>query len=154
MLASVCAEQGFRGDHAGTCLHECEFQQIALDAEKIEQYANGFESYALNPKFRSFDAQGKLDSEGQCVFLSADTKNEVYTLFENIELSLPSQKVTIFAESLNFDKKSEQLTSGGESVVSIRRGDDKITGKAFSASGISDSFQFMGGVSGSIKAGR
>lgn len=125
-------------------------QSLFISADKIEQYKTGDYSYAKTANFRTFDKKGVLETEGRCELLSADSKNENYYLFGNIELSLVKDKTTLNAECLNFDKKSEQITSGSENKVSVSKDDLEVSGVGFSASGISRSFSFMSDVSGTI----
>ena len=124
---------------------------VSIEAGKMEQYKGGGESFAADVSFRTFDKNGKAESEGTCALISADTKNENYYLFGNINLNLMTDKTRILAEYLNFDKRSEQITSGSESVVSIIRENAEISGTAFSASGVSRSFNFMKNVSGTLE---
>lgn len=124
---------------------------VSLEAEKMEQYKGGAESFAAGVAFRTFGEDGAPETEGECDLISADTKNENYYLFGNIDLRLPADKTRIFAEYLNFDKRSEQITGGSESAVSIVREDAEIVGVGFSASGVSRSFSFLRSVSGTLE---
>ena len=82
--------------------------------------------------------------------ISANSKNEIYTLFGNINLTLPKQDMTIKADSLNFNKKTEQITSSITSEVRLTKKDIEMSGYGFSASGVSRSFSFADTVSGTI----
>ena len=124
---------------------------VSLEAGKLEQYKSGNESFASDVSFRTFDKTGAKEAEGTCGLISADTKNENYYLFGNIDLHLIKDKTEILAEYLNFDKHSEQIISGSESQVSIIKDNAKISGVGFSASGLSRSFSFMKNVSGTLE---
>ena len=56
----------------------------------------------------------------------------------------------IEADSLNFNKKTEQITSGKSSEVRLKKNDIMMQGYGFSASGVSKSFSFVDTVSGTI----
>ncbi len=122
---------------------EQEKTTMRLTAQKIEQYKNDGVSVAKNAEFSTFDKDGNDETAGSCQRISADTKNERYILLGDIKMNLISQEMKINAESLNFDKKNEQITSGTEQVVTIIRDDAEITGTGFAASGVSKTFSFF-----------
>ena len=59
----------------------------------------------------------------------------------------------IEADTLNFNKKTEQITSGKSSEVHLTKKDVTMQGYGFSASGVSKSFSFVDTVSGIINTG-
>lgn len=123
---------------------------LEISAERIEQYKSDGSSYAKKASFKNYNEDGTLDSEGKCDFLSADTKNDLYTLFENIYVQLHSQDLKIRAQALKFDGKTEQITCGMDDTVSIEKKDTVITGRSFSASGVSKTFSFGETVTGTV----
>ncbi len=125
--------------------------KIKLQAEKIEQYKSDSSTYAQNAEFDSYDDDGNLEATGSCGLLEAKTGDEKYKLFKNINLNMISQKMKIKAESLSFDKKSEQITSDSDSQVQLSKDGMNVTGTGFSGSGVSKSFSFEYGVNGTIE---
>lgn len=121
-----------------------------ITAEKIEQYKSDGTSYASGATFSTFDSDGQIDTEGSCRILAVDSRNEKYTLLNDIHLSLHSEDTEITAQALRYDGESEQIVSSAKDQVTIRRKDTTFTGKGFSASGVSHSFAFESEVSGTI----
>ena len=125
-------------------------KNVSLKAEQLEQYKSDNAVFAKNAEFETFDSDGKPDSSGSCQLISANTKKEIYTLYGEIELSLPKQDMKISADTLNFNKKTEQITSGKSSEVRLNKKDIEMSGYGFSASGVSKTFSFIDTVSGTI----
>ncbi|MBQ6781417.1 MAG: LPS export ABC transporter periplasmic protein LptC [Treponema sp.] len=123
---------------------------MEVNAKRIEQYKSDGSSYVQGASFKTYDTDGKIDTEGFCELLAADTKNEKYTMFSNIYVYMHSQDLKIRAETLRFDGKSEQLTSRQDESVIIEKKDTVITGRGFSASGVSKSFYFEDSVGGTV----
>lgn len=121
-----------------------------ITADKIEQYKSDGTSYASGTSFSTFNSDGEVETEGSCQILAADSKNEKYTLLNDIHLVLHSEDTEISAQALRYDGESEQIVSSAKDEVTIRRKDTTFTGKGFSASGVSHSFAFESDVSGSI----
>lgn len=130
--------------------YEDNVKTINLNAERLEQYKSGKSMYAKNVLFNIFDTDGNLETSGKCGLMGADTKTEKYLLFENIEINQKKDDISISAQALKWDGKTEQLTSGLNDVVSIKKEGTQIHGSGFSASGVSRNFVFTGYVSGSI----
>lgn len=126
-------------------------KKVSLKAEQMEQYKIDGAVFAKNASFETFDSEGKPETEGQCDLVSANTQRKIYTLYGNISLTLPKQEMTICADSLNFNKKTEQITSGKTGEVRLTKKDISMSGYGFSASGVSKSFSFIDTVSGVIK---
>lgn len=125
--------------------------KVTLNAERLEQYKLNNAMYAQNIFFESYDKNGKLDTKGSCSLLDINNRDEIYYLFNQILIENLSQNVEIHAQNLKWDSNSEQLTSGQSDSVVIKRNDLQITGKGFSASGVSKSFVFTEGVEGIIQ---
>ena len=130
--------------------YEDNVKTINLNAERLEQYKSGKSMYAKNVLFNIFDTDGNMETSGKCGLMGADTKTEKYLLFENIEINQKKDDISISAQALKWDGKTEQLTSGLNDVVSITKEGTQIRGSGFSASGVSRNFVFTGYVSGSI----
>ena len=140
----------FRFTDASFSRYEDNKPTMEVQAKKIEQYKNDGAAYILDARFKTFDDKGTLDTEGFCELLSADSKNEQYTMFNNIYVQLYSQDLKIRAETLRFDGNTEQLTSRRDEDVIIEKKDTVITGRGFSASAVSKSFYFEDAVDGTV----
>ena len=128
-------------------------KKVELKASELEQYKGSSESYVKNVDFTSYDDDKELATEGHCGLLMLDTDKEFYELYESIRLFSKSKEATVYAESLRWNSKNEQLISGRSSNVKIQKEDITIFGSGFSASGVSGDFSFTGTVSGSIDTG-
>lgn len=131
--------------------YESKQKKISLQADMIEQYKDSSESYIKNVNFSSYDDKNEISTEGKCGYLLLDTDKEIYELYDGIKLFSKSKEATVFAESLRWNGKNEQLVSGRGGNVKIQKNDITIFGSGFSASGVSGSFSFTGMVSGDIE---
>ena len=127
---------------------------VEMTADTVEQYKDSSESYAKNLSFAAYDDDNQVTTQGSCGYLFADTSKEVYELYNGIELYNHSDNTSFFAELLRWNKKTEQLTSGVNSEVRVEKDDTVMTGRGFSASGISKTFSFSGGVDGEIETSK
>ena len=120
---------------------------LGMKAEKLEQYKDGKSMYAKDIEFEICN-NSEVTNSGKCGYLSADTKNERYVLYNGIEIENTKDKLTVKADNLKWNGKSEQLTSSRNDVVTIQKGDTVLQGSGFSASALSKKFVFNGVVSG------
>lgn len=125
-------------------------KKMKMNADQIEQYKSDSFSFISNARFTTFDKEEKEDTIGKCNLISADTTNEKYIMFGNIELNIISEKTNIFAEILNIDKKNEQITSDINKEVQIKKEDIDVKGCGFSSSGISKTYSFLSNSSGTM----
>lgn len=121
-----------------------------ISAEKMEQYKDSSDTYAKGVSFKAYDGD-EISTEGSLGILHADTKNEIYELFENISLTSHSDNIKFTAEMLKWNAKTEQFVSAQNSFVQVQTEDSVIRGSGFSSSGISKNFSFDGNVVGSIE---
>lgn len=131
--------------------YEDKKKKVELKADAIEQYKGSSSSYVKDVDFSSYDSDNKIATEGSCGYLLLDTDNEVYELYDDIKLFSKTKEATVFAKSLRWNGKSEQLVSGRGENVRIEKDDIIIYGSGFSASGASGEFSFTGMVSGNIE---
>ena len=141
----------FSFKNAAYTKYESNKKNVSLKAEQLEQYKSDNAVFAKNAEFETFDNAGKEETSGSCQLIAANTKKEIYTLYGEIRLNLSKQEMQIEADTLNFNKKTEQITSGKSSEVKLTKKDIVMEGFGFSASGVSKSFSFVDSVSGSIK---
>ena len=127
-------------------------EEVRVQAQNIEQYKNSSITYGKNVKFMTYDKDHKLETEGSCGYLFADTDTELYELYDGIKLFSSVQNTNFFADMLRWNGKTEQLTGGRRDTVRIEKDGTIIYGTGFSASGVSKKFSFAGTVSGEIEA--
>lgn len=125
---------------------------LKLNASQIEQYKNS-SLYAKDSAFTTWDKNHSVETEGSCTLLGMDTNQEQYTLFNNIIINNHPEDMQIQADSLRWNGKTEQLTSGETDRVTISKEDIQLTGTGFSASGISRQYSFSGKVTGTVTNG-
>ena len=124
---------------------------MSLKALQLEQYKSDGATYGQNVTFSTWNDKNELETEGSCGLLSANTKDKIYMMFNDILLKSNTQNIEIRADNLRWDGQNEQLTTGADDKVSITRNDIEIEGRGFSASGVSRSFAFAQPVSGTIE---
>lgn len=127
-------------------------EDVRVQADNIEQYKDSSITYGKNVKFTTYDKDHKLETEGSCGYLYADTDTELYELYDGIKLFSKVQNTNFFADMLRWNGKTEQLTGGRRDTVRIEKDGTIIYGTGFSASGVSKKFSFAGTVSGEIDA--
>lgn len=123
---------------------------MQLTCKSMEQYKDTGSSYAQDVKFNTFNKDGNEETKGSCGILSADTRKEIYTFFNNINIQVSDPKMQIIADSLKWMGKSEQLISGITDIVYLKRDDVELQGRGFSASGVSRTYSFTDTVSGTV----
>lgn len=114
---------------------------VQLKAEKLEQYKNTAAAYAQSVNFYTWDSN-KLDTEGSCLYLSINSKDQIYSLFTDILIKNYGQDMEIQAQNLRWNGNTEQLTSGIGDLVTVSTQNMTVEGVGFSASGISNTFSF------------
>lgn len=124
---------------------------LEMTVEKLEQYKNSQDTYAQGVEFKTFE-NGDVSTEGQCNYILMNSDAELYMLYNNISLKNYKENVSFFADSLKWNAKTEQLTSGIKDKVTIKKDDTQLSGKGFSASGISKKFVFSSDVTGEIES--
>ncbi|MCH5290137.1 MAG: LPS export ABC transporter periplasmic protein LptC [Treponema sp.] len=126
-------------------------KKIALQADVMEQYKTDNSAFAKNVSFQTWNKDDELDTEGTCIIMSINSKDEIYTFFNNILISSDTQKFEIRANNLRWNSKTEQLTSGATDKVFLTHNNTKIEGNGFSASGVSRTYSFNRAVFGSVE---
>ena len=124
---------------------------LELSAGTLEQYKESDETYGKDVSFTSYDDEGKVETEGSCGIIFADTGKKLYELYDDINLYNSSEKMRFNASALKWNGRSEQLTSGRGDMVKIEKDDTIMRGSGFSASGISKTFSFRGNITGTIE---
>lgn len=124
--------------------------KMQLQAQELEQYRDNDSSYAKDVNFFNWDDNGILETEGKCLLLAINSKDEIYTMFTDILIQNYPQKLELKAQNIKWNSKTEQLTSSTSETVSIKKDNIELEGKGFSASGLSRKFNFTGQVKGSL----
>lgn len=125
-------------------------KSVEMQAGRLEQYKSDGTSYASNAEFKTYDDNGKVDTDGSCKLLAADTNKKEYSLFNDVLIQIYSQDMVLLANSLHFNGKTEQLTSALDEEVTIERKNTSVSGKGFSASGVSRTFSFASSIQGTV----
>ena len=141
----------FTFKNASYSKYENNKKTMQLKADKLEQYKSDGAYFAQNVNFNTWDKNENLQSTGKCQLLGADTKKELYLLFNDISIQSEEQNLSIIAQSLKYDGKTEQLTSAQGDTVFIKRDDLSLEGQGFSASGVSKQFKFNSKISGTLE---
>ena len=121
-----------------------------LEAGKLEQYKNSSATYAKDVDFTVYE-DGELSVTGKCGYLSADTKTEIYNLHDDIYIDSVEKDLKVKGKNLKWNGKTEQLVSGRTDNVTVETSEVKVMGSGFSASGVSNSYEFSAMVSGDIE---
>ena len=124
---------------------------LEVTAGTLEQYKNTNETYGKDISFISYDDDGKVETEGSCGIIFADSDKKLYELYEDINLYNTAEKMRFYANVLRWNGRTEQLTSGRSDMVKIEKDDTIMRGSGFSASGISKTFTFRGNITGTIE---
>ena len=123
-------------------------KSMSLSASRLEQYSDGKSMYAKDVDFKIMNDEGEVETHGSCSLLSSDTNEKEYYLYDNILIESKKDELTVSADTLHWNGKNEQLTSGKTDTVTIKKGNAVIHGSGFSASGVSKKFVFNGVVTG------
>ena len=114
----------------------------------VEEFKESGRVLAQNIQFETKNGDGKVNSFGSAGIMNADTKSEVYEFYNGIHIEAPERGVTIDGESLRWNGKTEQLVGQKNSPLTIKKDGVTLTGHGFSASAISESFNFASNVGG------
>lgn len=124
--------------------------KVQISTGVLEQYKDSSETFAKDVSFTAYDDDGLATTEGHCGFLFTDTENELYELYDDIQLFNFDDDTAFYADVLKWNAKNEQLTTGRGNMVRVETDDTVMLGSGFSASGVSKNFVFTGTVSGEI----
>lgn len=126
-------------------------KSILLQGKKLEQYKSSGKIFAKDVDFKMLNNEGDATSSGNCGLLVANNSEKTYLLLNGLDIHNIEKNITISAEDLLWNTETEQLTGTKEGIVSVKKGDTLITGKGFSASGISGKFRFISSIKGYFK---
>lgn len=122
-----------------------------IQSERLEEFKDSGKVLAQNIRFETTNDDGKVNSFGSAGLMKADTKKEVYEFFNGIHIEAPERGVTIDGESLRWNGKTEQLVGQKGQPLTIKKDGITLSGSGFSASAVSESFNFASSVSGDYK---
>ena len=135
-------------------------EKAVLYAGRIELYRSEDCMYGKDLSFVVYDSDGSVSVTGSCGLLSADTANEDYVFYDDVNITSYSQNLRVEADNVSWNGKTEQLVSAGVSPVRIYSGGfsgkntssitAELTGMGFSADGRNFEYIFAEGVSGTI----
>ena len=138
-------------NHAKLVRYEKAQEKVVVQADNIEQYKDSSITYGRNVKFLTYDQNHKLETEGSCGYLYADTDAEIYELYDGIKLFSKVQNTNFYADMLKWNGKTEQMTGGRKDTAKLEKDGTVIYGTGFSASGVSKKFSFRGNITGTIE---
>lgn len=130
--------------------YEKKEKNVEMKVGQLEQFKDGHSMYAKDVVFSLFE-DGEMSMEGSCTFLGADTKKEIYEMYDSIKIYRKKDDMRISGRSFHWNGKSEQLTAGRNDTVTIEKDGMVVRGSGFSASGASSSFAFNSVVTGNIE---
>lgn len=122
-----------------------------IQSERLEEFKDSGKVLAKNIQFETKNDDGKVNSFGRAGIMKADTKKEIYEFFGGIHIEAPERGVKIDGESLKWNGKTEQLVGEKGKTLSIEKDGIILRGQGFSASAISESFNFASSVSGEYR---
>lgn len=124
---------------------------LRVKASLIEKYKNSDNSFAKDVDFKTFEKDGSLESEGKCDYLKMNSQVSEYEMYDNIQLFSKKHNAFFYSDVIKWNGKTEQLISGRNQTVKVKKDDTTIIGSGFSASGVTGKYQFTGVVSGVIE---
>lgn len=130
--------------------YENKKKKLEMNVGQLEQFKDGNSMYAKDVVFSLFE-DDDVSMEGSCTFLGANTKTEIYELYESIKIYRKKDDMKISGRSFHWNGKSEQLTAGRNDTVTVEKDGMVVRGSGFSASGVSSSYIFNSIVTGNIE---
>lgn len=121
---------------------------VELESSIYEQYKATGLSFSKDALLKIFDQNQKQTSVAEAKLIAADSKAQVYEFFNGIQFLDNSKDLKISGDTLKWNNKTEQLVSAKNREITVKKENLEITGKDFSASGVSNTFLFSGPVHG------
>ena len=124
---------------------------MQLQSELLEQYTENSTFFALNPEFYVWNNDNTVGAQGKCKYLSINNSTSDYTMYNNIYIQDFQNDVFIQGDTLRYNAKTDQLSSGKGDLIYLEKGDTILQGKGFSASGLTKTYKFESNVKGELK---
>lgn len=143
--------------------------RMQMGSTQLEQYRDDNALYGKDVSFSTYNQDGDLSAQGHSQMIAVNSTDQQYSFLGDVFIDSLQEDLVVRAQSLHWDGIDQQLTSGVRDTLELVRGsssggDDRQDGEAtsrielagtgFSASAVSRSFQFSGGVSGVIVTGK
>ncbi len=122
---------------------------VSVSAEKIEQYTSNT-SYAKQAYFDFWNDRNERELTGSCRLLGMQTYKNLFTLYDDIQITDIKNKSEIQASALKWNSEKKSLVSDKSKIVRLSKKSMEIEGTCFSADGETNSFEFTAGVTGTI----
>ncbi|MCR5763495.1 MAG: LPS export ABC transporter periplasmic protein LptC [Treponema sp.] len=122
---------------------------VSVIAEKLEQYPSNV-SYAKQVSFDFWNNSNERELSGSCRLLGMQSYNNIFTLYDNIQITDIKNESDIQASALRWNSEKKTLTSDKSKSVKVSKKSMEIEGTCFSADGDTNYFEFTSGVSGTI----
>ena len=103
-----------------------------IEASRAESYTKKKEMVLENLRYREFNEDGELITEGKADRAVLNTETDDADMFGNIYFYSYTEKTGIYAETLFWKDKEEKLTSEEDEKVRVKKDDGSyIEGKGF-----------------------
>lgn len=122
-----------------------------IKSTRLEEFKDSGRVLAEEIEFETMNTDGKTNAVGSAGIMCADTKNEMYEFYGGIHIEAPSRGVKIDGESLRWNGKTEQLTGERGKTLTLEKDGITLSGSGFSASAVSEQFNFAGDIFGRYK---
>ncbi|MCI6953666.1 MAG: LPS export ABC transporter periplasmic protein LptC [Candidatus Treponema excrementipullorum] len=130
--------------------------RVELTASQLEQYQKDSYLYGTDARFTGY-REGKPSLEGQSSAFAGDIAAENFTLVGGAQVSSLEDNTVFKSENIKWQGSSRQVTTGVSDMTEIFKEETdgevsliEVAGQGFSASGISQSYEFGGPVTGKL----
>lgn len=135
------------------CRIENGTKTLDVSASSFELFKDPSALYGSDIAFTVYEKSGTQSANGSSAFLCALTDKGEYTLLGGAAFESGAHGVTLAADTLRWNTKTEQLVTPVGSTVTVTRtldggGTFSATGKGFTASAFDLSFRFADGCGG------
>ncbi len=120
-----------------------------LSAEQASVFEEPNQTILKNAVFREFSEEGELLTQGKAERIVFQNNSEDARLSGEILVYSAREEARITAREIQWKKEKKQLTSGGQTLVSLLQNDgSRIEGRGFKADFRYNTFEFSQGVEG------
>ena len=122
---------------------------FTLEASEARLFQKQKRTELTGVRFREYDDNGKISVEGRANRAVYHTDTENAEIYGAVYFRSNQEEITMYAESLFWDRKARMLTANAEEAVRIVKDDGSfITGRGFSADARKKSINYSSGVRG------
>lgn len=123
-----------------------------LQAQALEQYKNENSFYGNGITFTALYKDGSIDTMGKAARIQGNQNDNTYTLFDGAQFEQIREALRISGNNFRWNADTQVLISGAQDEVHIfqEKNQLNVTGRGFSANGITMEYRFEQNVSGSM----